>query len=222
MQRSQFVRWIALSPLLVFAIGLGAAANAANPNELPFVTHAAFFSAETHQQKPIDPQVFVRESSVSAAVGPQNIRHVAGIRPAFIDEDAKNSPLFNAEGRSLDFNLGQWLAAKETVKIAATSDGRAQISVQFQNLWPGGHYSLFENHFDQQPVGFTPLDGMGTTNNFVASATGNGQISLTAPKMPTHANAVLLVFHSDGQSHSTQRGGIGVNAHHQLIVRIHE
>lgn len=220
MKLSQFSRRAGL--LFLFAICFGAAAKAANSNELPFMTHAAFFSAETHQQKPIDPQVFVRESSVSAAVGPQNIRHVGGVRPALIEEDAKNSPLFNAEGRSLEFDLGHWLAAKGTVKIAVVSDGSAKVSAQFENLRPGGHYSLFENHFDQRPVGFTPLDGTGTNNNFVASATGIGQISLTAPKMPTHANAVLLVFHSDGQSHGTQRGDIGVNAHHQLIVRIPE
>ncbi len=216
----KFVHPVGFFVAILFPTLFGVAGNAANSTELSFDTHAAFFSQETHQPKPIDPHVFVGDTSSSAGIGPQNIRHVAGIRPAFIDQDSKNSPLLNAEGRPLDFDLGQWLAAKGRVTITVKSDGKAQISAMFQNLRPGGHYSLFENHFDQQPIGFTPLDGTGATNNFVASATGTAQISVIAPKVPTHANAVLLVFHSDGQEHGTQRGEIGVNAHHQLIARI--
>lgn len=51
---------------------------------LPFVTHAEFFSAETHQVPPLDPQVFFALSSASAGLGPQGIRHVAGVRNARI------------------------------------------------------------------------------------------------------------------------------------------
>ncbi len=220
MNWTKFAQPVALLSLLVLPMTAATAANAANSVELSFTTHAAFFSAETHQPKPIDPQVFVRDSASSAAVGPQNIRRAAGVRPAFVEQDPKDSPLFNADAQPLDFNLGQWLAAKGTVTITSEPDGKARISAQFQNLRPGGHYSLFENHFDQQPIGFTPLDGTGTANNFAASPTGTAQISLVTPKVPTHANAVLLVFHSDGRDHGTQRGEIGVNAHHQLIARI--
>jgi hypothetical protein len=83
-----------------------------------------------------------------------------------------------------------------------------------------GHYSLFENHFDQQPVGFTPLDGAGKANDFMANDSGSATVSVLAPQAPTHANAVLLVYHSDKTSHGDQRGDTGVNAHHQLIARI--
>jgi hypothetical protein len=31
---------------------------------------------------------------------------------------------------------------------------------------------------------------------------------------------VLLVYHSDGAEHGMQRGEIGQNAHHQLIMRV--
>jgi hypothetical protein len=44
-------------------------------------------------------------------------------------------------------------------------------------------------------------------------------VSITLPDFPTHANAVLLVYHSDGQTHGLERGRIGIDAHHQLIAR---
>ena len=187
---------------------------------LDFTTHASFFSAETHQPKPVDPHVFVTDASAAAAVGPQNIQHAAGIRPALIDQELKTAALVNAKGEPLGFNLGDWLAAKGTVTITQTAGGKVEISVQFSQLRPGGHYSLFENHFDQKPVGFTPLDGAGKTNNFVAGADGTAKLTFMSPQKLTHDNAVLLVYHSDKTAHGEQRGDIGVNAHHQLIARI--
>jgi hypothetical protein len=38
--------------------------------------------------------------------------------------------------------------------------------------------------------------------------------------MLTGANAVLLVYHSDGRTHGTSRGQLGVTAHHQLIAKV--
>src|SRR6266851_1032720 len=84
---------------------------------------------------------------------------------------------------------------------------------------PNAHYSLFENHFDQTPVSFTPMDGVGKTNSFVAQPDGRAKVSMTLPDFPTHANAVLLVYDSDGQTHGLERGRIGIDAHHQLIAR---
>jgi hypothetical protein len=199
-----------------------AATKAADSQRLTFTIHAAFFSSETKQPKPVDPHVFVQDPASPAATGPQNIQHVAGVRPALIEEDAKTTPLFNAKGESLGFDLGQWLAANGRVTITPSANGKAKISAQFSKLRPGGSYSLFENHFDQQPVGFTPLDGAGKANNFVANRKGAAQVTLTVPQMLTHANAVLLVYHSDKTFHGDQRGEIGVTAHHQLIARIPE
>jgi hypothetical protein len=129
------------------------------------------------------------------------------------------TPLFNAKGESLGFDFGQRLGATGRVTIVASANGKAKISAQFSKLQPGGSYSLFENHFDQQPVGFTPLDGAGKANNFVADKKGAARVTLTAPQILTHANAVLLVYHSDKTFHGDQRGEIGVTAHHQLIAR---
>ena len=196
-----------------------AAIEAADSQQLTFKKHAAFFSSETKQPKPVDPHVFVQDPTSPAATGPQNIQHIAGVRPAFIEQDPETTPLFNAKGESLGFDFGQWLGADGKVTITPSENGKAKISAQFSKLRPGGSYSLFENHFDQQPVGFTPLDGAGKANNFVADKKGAARVTVTAPQMLTHANAVLLVYHSDKTFHGDQRGEIGVTAHHQPIAR---
>jgi hypothetical protein len=196
--------------------------EAADSQRLTFTTHAVFFSSETKQPKPVDPHVFVQDPASPAATGPQNIQHITGVRPALIEQDVKTAPVFNAKGESLGFDLGKWLGANARVTITPSANGKARISAQFSKLQPDGSYSLFENHIDQQPVSFTPLDGAGKDNNFVADKKGSAAVTLTAPQVLTHANAVLLVYHSDKTFHGDQRGEIGVTAHHQLIARIPE
>jgi len=78
--------------LLALALAvLSAPGQADDAIHLDFMTHASFFSAETHQPKPLDPHLFVADAPTAAAVGPQNIQHVAGIRPALIDQDHRRS-----------------------------------------------------------------------------------------------------------------------------------
>lgn len=205
--------------LSVIAMVAGQPALAASPLTLEFVPHASFFSEATHQPKAIDPHAFVKDPSAPAAIGPQNIQHAAGYRPAFLS-DAAGTPVFTAAGKPLGFTLGRWLGAKGAVTITPLASGGARIRAHFTGLRPNGVYSLFENHFDQQPVGFTPLDGTGKTNSFRAKPDGTAAITIAAPAMPTHANAVLLVYHSDRTRHGSSRGEIGLNAHHQLIARL--
>jgi hypothetical protein len=177
---------------LVLTLVGTAATQATDLQRLTFTKHAAFFSSETKQAKPVDPRVFVQDPASPAATGPQNIQHIAGVRPALIEQDAKTTPLFNAKGESLGFDFGQWLGATGGLTITPSANGKAKISAQFSALRPSGSYSLFENHFDQQPVGFTALDGVGKANNFVADKKGAARVTLTAPQLLTHANAVLL------------------------------
>ena len=194
------------------------AAAAQTGLDLQFILHAVFFSDETHQVKPLDPHAFVKDASAPAAVGPQNIAHAAGFRPALV-AGPFDVEVFNAQGKSLRCSLADWFAAKGSVKITPSGTG-AKIDCQFTRLRPNGTYSLFENHFDQKPVGFTPLDGTGKGNSFTADTSGSAAISLVSPRPLTHDNAVLLVYHSDNTAHGTERGEIGVTAHHQIIVRI--
>jgi hypothetical protein len=187
--------------------------------KLSFQPHAAFFSKETHQPKAVDPQVFVAAPGAAPGVSPQNILYAAGLRPAFVD-DPPTAPLFAADGKPLGFALDSWLKARGSVIITPRSPGGAHLEMSFDGLIPNGTYSLFENHFDQKPIGFTPLDGAGDANSFRAQADGRADVAVDAPSMPTSANAVLLVYHSDGQTHGAERGIIGVTAHHQLIAKI--
>ena len=213
---SPFAKWLVI-PVLFFSV---AAIAQETSQHVTFVTHAAFFSKETNQPKRLDPQVFVRDSAAPAAVGPQGIEHVAGVRSVLIDSDAKSTLVMNAKDEPLGFNLGQWLGAKGSATITSVADGKAKITASFDGLRLDGHYSLFENHFDQKPVGFTPLDGTGEHNNFIADKSGRAKTTVTAPSMLTKVNAILLVYHSDGKDHGTERGPIGITAHHQLIAPI--
>lgn len=183
-----------------------------------FQTHAAFFSAETNQMNPLDPQVFAADPVVPAGTGPQRIVHVAGFRPVLLS-DPPSTALDNANGKPLPIDLGVWLSASGSASIAGLSNGRQKVALRFAHLVPNGVYSVFENHFSPNGVSFTPLDGSGTTNTFTAGSDGNATANITAPEPFTHANAILLVYHSDGQSHGLERGAIGIVAHHHLIMR---
>jgi hypothetical protein len=204
----------AAAGLLIASVG---SSFAASPLKLEFVTHAVFFSAETKQPKTLDPQVFVEDASARETTGPQGIKHVAGVRPPLVEQDPKTSKLFNAEHQPLGFELQSWLAATGTVSITEKDD-KVMLDATFKNLQPNASYSLFENHFDTKPVTFTPMDGVRKTNSFTAKADGTASVTVTLPNMPTHDNAVLLIYNSGGQPHGMERGRIGMDAHHQIIA----
>ncbi|GAC1541795.1 MAG: hypothetical protein NVS2B17_19620 [Candidatus Velthaea sp.] len=206
--------------LVTLAVVFSSAARAAEPMRLLFQPHGAFFSLEFHQQTLIDPQVFCAEPSSPSAVGLQGIRHRAGLRNARLS-DPIDKPIFAADGKRLPFTLGQWLDAAGTAEIAEVSQG-SQITMRFARLVPDGRYSLFENHFDTQPPSFTPLDGTGKGNSFIADGNGDAQISVLTPGRLGHDNGILVVYHSDGITHGIERGPLGVTAHHQLVLRVPE
>jgi hypothetical protein len=202
---------------LVFGMA-GVAGAEATSKTYAFVPHAAFFSVETKPANLIDPQAFVADSAAPAATGPQGIAHLAGVRPAYGVDDP-HTAVVNAQGKQLGFTLAQWFGARGTVTL---TPGPASTTVTFElaGLKPGGLYSFFENHFRPDGVTFTPLDGTAKTNTFRASARGTATGTIVAPGAITHAEAVLLVYHSDDTDHGADRGQIGVTAHHQLIVRV--
>ena len=53
----------------------------------------------------------------------------------------------------------------------------------------------------------------------ITKSDGSASVSVMMRNVPTHANAVLLIYNSGGQPHGVERGHIGVDAHHQLIAR---
>lgn len=211
-----------IAPMLTIALTvLGACitAQAAEKGQvLSFETHAAFFSHESHQKVDLDPQVFVKDATAKGAVGPQQITRGDGIRNALV-ADNPALPIFSVSGKDLGMNLGQWLGAKGEVILTPLEGGKEKVTIYMTGLKPHGKYSFFENHFDQKPIGFTPLDGAGTANTVTANATGTAIFTTVAPTLITHDNAVLVVYQSEGKSYGNSRGEIGHNAHHQLIAR---
>lgn len=186
---------------------------------LAFVAHAAFFSLEAKQPTLVDPQAFVAAPGAPQMTGLQGIAHVAGVRNAVMVDDPER-PVLSGAGKPLGFTLGRWFAAAGSVDLVPLPNGTERVAMRFTRLVANGRYSLFENHFDMQPISFTPLDGAGTANGFVASKEGEANITVIAPAPLTHANAVLLVYHSDGIDHGQSRGDIGITAQHQLIARL--
>jgi len=211
-----------LSATVAFVLALAAAdaqAGAApSANTHGFVTHAAFFSLESKQANLLDPQAFLADPTAGAGPGPQGIVHSAGFRPAYGVDDP-TAPVVNALGHPLGFDLGQWFGARGSVALAPLGSN-TEAAFTFVGLVPDGRYSLFENHFSENGVTFTPLDGTATTNSFTASRGGTAKLQASIPGAVTHAEGLLLVYHSDAQDHGMLRGEIGVNAHHQLIMRL--
>jgi hypothetical protein len=209
-----------LSTAIVFALALATAhgASAAPTKTYGFLTHAAFFSVESRQANLIDPQAFVADAAAVSKTGPQGIVTDPGYRPAFGVDDP-STPIFSAVGVPLGLTLSQWFGARGTVALTDLGATTGAL-FSFSGLIHDGHYSLFENHFSESGVTFTPLDGSATTNSFVAAHDGSASVRLTIPGSVTHAEGLLLVYHSDGRDHGMQRGKIGVDAHHQLIVRV--
>jgi len=208
----------ACAAFVLLLTGGRATAQAQTSVSLGFVSHGSFFSTETHQAKPIDPQVFVESTAALQGTGPQNIVHVAGFSPAPLAGDP-SSPIFAANGLPLGISLGEWLGARGTVTITPGTRGAAVTST-FTGLVPGGLYSLFKVTFSSKGNSFDPLDGDGKASSFSAGSDGSGSISTVAPFVLTHENAVLLVYHSDGSTHGMARGLPGITAHHQLIARV--
>jgi hypothetical protein len=199
--------------------GAAAQGPAQAPQSLPFVTHAEFFSQATRRTPVIDPQIFIKQEALPEATGAQGIEHVAGERPAQLD-DVPELPVLNARGKPLGFTLGRWFAATGSVSFESLDTGGQRISVKFENLLPFGLYSLFRIAFTPAGAVFTPLDGTGTSNSFSAGAEGGAHLSIVANQPLAPGDAIVLVFHSDGRQHGDSRGELGVTAHQQLIVRL--
>ncbi|MFN2461816.1 MAG: hypothetical protein ABR591_14240 [Candidatus Velthaea sp.] len=212
------MRFLSLIAALVL---LSAAVADAEPTRhvQRFLTHAAFFSLESKQANLLDPQVFVTDPSSAAGTGPQGIVHMAGVRPAFAVDDP-DVRLVNAQGMPLGFTLGQWLSARGRASISPLADGKTTMAYVLSGLVPGGVYSFFENHFASDGVTFTPLDGSAQHNTFTATALGTASGSVSIPGAVTRSEGILLVYHSDRAAHGMTRGQIGIDAHHQLIIRV--
>jgi len=194
----------------------GAAAGTTYPYQL----HLTFFSRETHQQRVIDPQMFAAAAGRAAGVGPQMIRHGAGVAPVEATS-LTGTPLLDALGRPLHLTLGQWGAARGDATVSCHA-GMATVVSRFAHLLPRSTYSLFVVHLRVQgPRRFTPLgppDGRAST--FVTDASGAWTQWSRVAGCLGRGEAVVLVWHSDGRGHGPSLGQPGVTAHNHLIVAV--
>ncbi|HLN47727.1 MAG TPA: hypothetical protein VK216_05630 [Magnetospirillaceae bacterium] len=187
---------------------------------LTFFPYGSFFSNDSGLAPPVDPQVFVKDEAAPAGVGPQSIAHEAGYRPALVQSDPATAPLFSAHGAPLGITLGQWIGATGTLEIVALNANAQSVVVHCEGLSPYGAYSLFTSRSDPQASVFAPLDGSGAGNSFVADAGGSATTTVLVSPPLAPASTIVVVFHSDGETHGLSRGAIGITSHNQLIARV--
>jgi hypothetical protein len=179
-----------------------------------------FFSQESHQASVIDPQVFVSAAGAPAGTGPQMIPHAAAVAPAAITDPA-DTPLVAADATPLGITLTQWESAAGSLSL--TCDGGQETAAsQLRGLVPGGVYCVFVVHLTVQgPNRFTLFgDAAGTTNNFTASAEGTATPTTTVTECLSAQEAVVVIWHSDHNSHRASGGTLGVDWHNSLIARV--
>jgi hypothetical protein len=186
---------------------------------LTFVTHASLFSSESGQTVALDPHVFVKDAAGAAGIGPANIEHVAGFRPALLTDDGALS-IYSAAGAPLGLSVRQWFTANGVVSVVQASRDAQTITAHFEGLSAYGVYSLFAAQLDRTPVVFSPLDGPGMGNSFIADVGGSGSLSILVSPSLVPGSSIVLVFHSDGQAHGESPGAPGITAHFQLLARL--
>jgi hypothetical protein len=148
------------------------------------------------------------------------IHHAPGVTPA-AKTDPPATQLLGADGAPLGITLGQWENAAGSLSLTC-ADGRDTAASRLSGLIPNAVYSVFVVHLAVQGVGrFTPFgDAAGTTNNFTASAAGTATPTDTVAGCLTSQEAVLVIWHSDHQSHGASGGKLGVDWHNSLISQV--
>ncbi len=146
-----------------------------------------------------------------------------------------DTPVFNARGcgpvlapDGHQLTLGEFKAVQGTASVKCINKGTHTV-VHYSGLVPKGTYTVWLAIFDDgpRPVPFTTLSALGNSgpsdpivNDFTASESGEGQISLTNSEGVGSANGgpipscwldhplveVHLVYHIDGQTHGPVPG----------------
>ncbi len=182
--------------------------------------HMAFFSIESKISPVIDPQVFVASPGAKAGIGPQMISHIAGVAPAK-QAGPPTTRLLAADATPLKITLGEWERAAGSVAFSCVN-GSERATSTLTGLIPSATYSTFVVHLRRQGAGrFTPWgNAAGTTNNFTASSTGAASPTNTVTGCLGADSAAVIIWHSDGQTHGSSPGTIGVTWHNSLITAL--
>lgn len=214
----QPARWFAIASFAAAAVSACGSGGSAS-QQATYQLHMDFFSTESGLKQTVDPQVFVAAPGARAGVGPQMIRHAAGFEAAR-KSDPDDTQLFGAQGSPLGISLGQWKQAAGTVSL--TCKGNEVARSTLSGLVPNGVYSVFVVHLAVNGPGrFTPFGNpSGDDNNFTASSTGTATPTDTVKGCLSHQEAIVVIWHSDGASHGSSPGVLGVSWHNSLITQV--
>jgi hypothetical protein len=146
--------------------------------------------------------------------------HEAGMGPAVLGSDSA-TPLYNADGTSLDVSLANWLGAHGVAQIAPAGPNADLVTATFYGLIPDADYGLFQGHTTTSYLDIAPLDGSGSSNSFRSDDDGRGSISVSTTHQLGRFDTVVLVYHSDNQTHGSSPGNPGYTAHVQLVAIVH-
>ncbi len=175
---------------------------------------------DNHLPHIVDPQVFIADRTAAAGIGPQQIMHVAGYRPAEPGKDSAASALYTAQGSPLGITLGKWLSAAGSGTVVCNGKG-AVVTAQLRGLIANGHYQMTRLQFTAAGPKRTPLgQSAGAGSTFIASPRGTEHFSAQIPFCPAPTEGVVVAYVSDGTFHGAAMGEIGVNLHNQLAGRL--
>ncbi len=188
--------------------------------KVDYQLHMAFFSLESKIRPVIDPQVFVASPGAKAKIGPQMISHVAGVAPAK-QAGPPATRLLAADATPLKVTLGEWERAAGSVAFSCVNGSERAESI-LTGLIPSATYSTFVVHLKRQgATRFTPWgNAAANTNNFTASSTGAASPTNTVTGCLGADSAAVIMWHSDGQTHGSSPGTIGVTWHNSLITAL--
>ena len=130
-------------------------------------------------------------------------------------------------GFDLGFTMADWLGASGEL-VYTVSGNDAQIDAHFENLVPGGVYTLWcstvatppDFHIVNIPCG----DPYGGDNVFTADEDGSAQASVKLHPLSTAREdlipMVAVAYHSDGNTYDEYPGSFGLNTHVQIFAPI--
>lgn len=130
-------------------------------------------------------------------------------------------------GKSLEFTLGDWLAASGSGTYSI-NDGKAKIKVSFQKLVPNGIYTVWCSRLTFPP-NFNVVDrpcgaSDGSKNSFKADAEGSADFKLDLKPLEESTkettSLIAIAYHSDGKTHGESAGDFGLNSHVQLFFPV--
>ena len=130
-----------------------------------------------------------------------------------------------SRGDELGVTMAEWLAASGTGRYSTQGDD-ATIEASFENLIPGGTYTIWCTRIKTPPapVIFDIACGQwdGADNTMIAADDGTASFSIAMqPMMDTaddHISMVAIAYHSDGKTWGPLPGEFGTLSHVQAFA----